>query len=275
MQSCNRQPDRPPGTAHKVPAQERAQISLDQYRQGSLGVQQEANRLRATMPSTQRTPLRERLLTTGFYEPSSIDAAMAAQKAGDESWGSKLKARETITTAETNIIEKADEASRTGYQDAALMGSLGERFMSIGSDAQEGLLGRGLSAWRGVIGEQNDLDMVRTKFNGLRVKYSVKTLPPGPASDRDVQLALKGWPTEFTDRKHIYSFMMGMRKLALVDAARSAAKAEYVGTYKKNAGFTEYWDRNKERLTNAAFAVHRDLSSIRKAVIFTVKCLSQ
>jgi hypothetical protein len=56
----------------------------------------------------------------------------------------------------------------------------------------------------------------------------MKMLPPGSASDKDVVMAMGGFPPETADAKTMASFLRGMAKLNQYTAVSENAKAEWV-----------------------------------------------
>lgn len=79
-----------------------------------------------------------------------------------------------------------------------------------------------------VTGNQDALSAARQEYIRLRNNAAIKSLPPGPATDRDIQLALKGFPPENADSAYIASFMRGMAKMQQREAAYETARSEWV-----------------------------------------------
>jgi hypothetical protein len=55
-------------------------------------------------------------------------------------------------------------------------------------------------------------------------------LPPGAASDKDVALAMAGFPPDTADAATMASFLRGMSKLSTYTAVTENAKAEWVNS---------------------------------------------
>jgi hypothetical protein len=87
----------------------------------------------------------------------------------------------------------------------------------------------GINAWiRNATGNQDAWTQTRQEYVRLRNTQAIKSLPPGPATDRDIELALKGFPPENADAKTVASFLRGMAKMAQYEAVAESAKAEWV-----------------------------------------------
>lgn len=89
----------------------------------------------------------------------------------------------------------------------------------------------GINAWiRNATGNQDAWTQTRQEYVRLRNTQAIKSLPPGPATDRDIELALKGFPPENADARTVASFLRGMAKMAQYEAVAESAKAEWVNS---------------------------------------------
>lgn len=76
-------------------------------------------------------------------------------------------------------------------------------------------------------GSQDAMTELRNEYTRIRNSAAIKSLPPGPATDKDIELALRGMPPETADSKTIASFLRGMAKLNKRDAAYQLMQAEW------------------------------------------------
>jgi hypothetical protein len=77
-------------------------------------------------------------------------------------------------------------------------------------------------------GFQGGMTQLRQEYIRLRNTAAIKSLPPGPATDRDIALALKGFPGENASAGDLSSFLRGMAKLQDIDAAVGNAKTDWL-----------------------------------------------
>lgn len=77
-------------------------------------------------------------------------------------------------------------------------------------------------------GNQDALTQLRQEYTRIRSSQVSKMLPPGAASDKDVSLAMMGFPPDTADAKTMASFLRGMSKLSAYTAVTENAKAEWV-----------------------------------------------
>lgn len=77
-------------------------------------------------------------------------------------------------------------------------------------------------------GTQDPVSAIRKEYTALISSQAVANLPPGPASDKDIQLALKGFPKNSSNADTMASFLRGMAKLQNIKASREQARADWI-----------------------------------------------
>ena len=105
-------------------------------------------------------------------------------------------------------------------------------------------------------GGQDRFTALKQEYVKLRNTEALKSLPPGVASDKDIEVAMSAFPDETSNPELISSFMRGTAKLQRYTSAVEKAKAEWInqngslGTARKDfvangievpAG-TQFWD---------------------------------
>lgn len=193
------------------------------------------------------------LSRTGFWEPESIHKAANAPGGYDASLLVKIN---KMNTKETERLGAANDAAQKAVIDIGKINYMQERFMALGSDLQEGWAGKGRAFMRNATGTQEELDDVQRMFAGLRSSTAMANLPPGSASDKDVDLALAPIPDEFADREHLYRFMEGAKKLAVIEQAYNQAKAQYMHQNFGEGGFIQWWQANGDAKIQRAWQMH-------------------
>lgn len=87
----------------------------------------------------------------------------------------------------------------------------------------------GASDWiKNATGNQNAMTEMRREYTRLRNTSAIKYLPAGPASDKDVAMAMEGFPPPNADSATLASFLKGVAKLQQYEAANQNAQAEWV-----------------------------------------------
>ncbi len=131
-----------------------------------------------------------------------------------------------IPESTRKIINDSAVVAATSKQAANQFNDLASRIESSGGGYG------GLSTFNSYLtkvgGFQNGTYDLRQEYTRLRNNSAIKSLPPGPATDKDISLALSGFPTETADARTLASFLRGMAKLQEIDAAVANAKTDWV-----------------------------------------------
>jgi len=77
-------------------------------------------------------------------------------------------------------------------------------------------------------GAQNALTNLRQEYTRVRNSAAIKSLPPGVATDKDIELALKGIPPENADARTVASFLRGIGKMQDIEASVGNAKTDWL-----------------------------------------------
>ena len=77
-------------------------------------------------------------------------------------------------------------------------------------------------------GAQNALTNLRQEYTRVRNSAAIKSLPPGVATDKDIELALKGIPPENADARTVASFLRGLGKMQDIEASVGNAKTDWL-----------------------------------------------
>lgn len=173
----------------------------------------------------------------------------------DTKWGSALlgeardKGRQATIDAST-YDELADEAVRR-------------------SALERGAVGRTLSNIEETFGVAGQATIHRRRINEIRMSGALELLPAGPASDRDVQLALDASidPNNLTN-EDAESYLRGMAKIARAEAEYFNRKSDFIQeTGDPNARGYDFWVK-KEALT-------RDLKEMEATAPATMQNFNQ
>lgn len=124
------------------------------------------------------------------------------------------------------IVNDSTGAAVAAEQSTGKLLSLADDLDKLGGGY--GSFGRAAEWFASVTGSQDAMSNARTEYVRLRNSAALKDLPPGPATDKDVELAMKGFPPETADAKYLASFLRGMAKISARESAYESAKAEWV-----------------------------------------------
>jgi hypothetical protein len=123
------------------------------------------------------------------------------------------------------LVNDSALLASTSKQSANQMNDLANRIESIGG---YGAASRLSEFAKSAIGAEGYETSLRQEYTRVRNSQAIKALPPGPATDKDIELALSGFPKNTADSKLVAQFLRGMAKLQDIDAAVSNAKTDWL-----------------------------------------------
>jgi hypothetical protein len=124
------------------------------------------------------------------------------------------------------LVTDSTLAATVAEQSASSMDTLATEFDKLGGGY--GGFGTAAEAMAKLTGNQDAMTRARQEFLRLKNSAVVRSLPPGPATDRDIALFSKGFPEETADSKYLASFLRGMAKVQRREAVIETAKADWV-----------------------------------------------
>jgi hypothetical protein len=128
----------------------------------------------------------------------------------------------------SNLLEDTRTKAREAGQDAA-------KYSQLASEAanrefyERGFFGKALSATEEAVGLAGSATTHRRRINEVRMSGALNLLPKGPASDRDVQLAMDASidPNNLTNEE-AESYLRGMEKIARLEEEYYSLKLQYM-----------------------------------------------
>jgi len=131
-------------------------------------------------------------------------------------------------------INTAAVAAGTAKQQAEQFNSLATRLQEAGGGY--GALSRSAEWFKRATGQEGYVTQLRQEFDRLRNSAAVSSLPPGPATDKDIALVLKGFPESTSDAATMASFLRGMAKLQDITAATENARVDWLSNNRGSLG---------------------------------------
>ena len=173
----------------------------------------------------------------------------------DTKWGSAL-------------LGEARDKGRQATIDASTYDELADEAVKR-SALERGAVGRTLSNIEETFGVAGQATIHRRRINEIRMSGALELLPAGPASDRDVQLALDASidPNNLAN-EDAESYLRGMAKIARAEAEYFNRKSDFIQeTGDPNARGYDFWVK-KEALT-------RDLKELEATAPATMQNFNQ
>jgi hypothetical protein len=199
--------------------------------------------------------------TTNFaklWSPIPIDqltpesSAAIQKKQKEEGWIdlSLIKWREKLSPVEQTLIGNAnEEAGKSEIRIGRMMGIAQKYDQFAKQGIAKGLAGN-VREWfkTNIAGSEDEITRTLAEFDQIKNSAALLNLPRGPASDKDIVFALKGWANATANPEYLGSFLRGMSKLAAIENVRLAHTAAYLSQNMTQQGQYESWEQNKDRL---------------------------
>ena len=150
-----------------------------------------------------------------------VTAATVAEKL------SSIQSRLTEIPAEARkLINDSATLASTSKQAAVQFNDLAKRIETV--EGGKGALTNASEWFAKATGRQDEWTQIRNEYTRVRNTVAIKSLPPGVATDKDIELALKGIPPENANSATLGSFLRGMAKLQDIDSSINDAKTDWL-----------------------------------------------
>jgi len=140
---------------------------------------------------------------------------------------SSIQARLTdLPEGARKLINESATAAASSKQAATQYNDLANRIQ--GAEGGKGALTSATEWFAKSLGQQDAWTQIRNEYTRVRNSVAIKALPPGVATDKDIELALKGIPPENANATTLASFLRGTAKLQDIDSAINNAKTDWL-----------------------------------------------
>lgn len=179
--------------------------------------------------------IKKRLVDIGFTEAQTNKLNVEARKLGLEAdkIANDVEAAKKALPPAREISAGAEKIVNDSVIAAAKAKALTSQYDILARDFDAAIRDAGVGARitesvRRVLGTEKEPTALRQEYLRMRNTAVLEMLPPGVASDKDVELALAAFPTETSSPQNIAGFLRGMAKLQAYEGAVNDAKAEWV-----------------------------------------------
>jgi hypothetical protein len=172
-------------------------------------------------------------IQAGASQTSAAASKLAAEGGGKLSVSSEKAIRDAETAA----------AKSEGQKDLAL--GMAARYSRLKPTGGAG--GKAIENFKTFMGGQDEVSSLKTQFEGLVATGIIGALPPGVASDKDIEMAKSGFPNSGWSAEEIESWLLGRAKLQAFQSERSRFEAQWISENKGDAsGWNNAWDELKK-----------------------------
>ena len=137
-------------------------------------------------------------------------------------------------------IDKAVVASRIANVSANKAVNLALRYNSM--DPTGGVLGTVYGTFKNLVGGEDDVSRLKTDAESLINQGIVASLPPGPASDKDIAIMSKGFPDSNWNATEITEWLQAYARMKKVEAKYNDEYATWLSSRGGDgSGFNEHF----------------------------------
>lgn len=139
------------------------------------------------------------------------------------------------------VLLDSQQASIDRQGDAVNFNTIAQEFETRSDEFYGGVgmtVNEGLKA---LLGSQDDVTEFRRKINAIRVAEGIGQLPPGVASDKDIELVMSGQIRENAGPEQVASYLRGAAKAAQYAAGYNQMRVDFINKNRKGAGLNNAW----------------------------------
>jgi len=156
--------------------------------------------------------------------------------------------RESEIEAATNELGSRDRAAvraataAASEETAKAINANGIAQQYLNLQMSSGAPAKAEEAWKTFWGQEDQVTEVRNNFEAIRNTFIMSALPKGAASDKDIEIAMRPFPSSTANAEYIASYLRGMAKLSAFKAKQEEARAIHLAKNKGiDADFAEEW----------------------------------
>jgi hypothetical protein len=198
-------------------------------------------------PHAYYTDLARRLINSGLTQAGNEALGMAAKTKP-----AAVKPKELSTEAYKEVM-KATANARTAGSNVTKANSLMTRYNQV--DPESGILARGWSKLKSIFGSQGQTETLKADFDALVNSAVIENLPPGPATDKDIEIIQKGFPNSSWNTMEIERWLEAYRDAAEFQQFYERERAKYMSANNGlDVGFDEAIREDAKRVREAQVA---------------------
>lgn len=165
-------------------------------------------------------------------------------KAMPEDWipPSRLPGAEYVDKS----IGEADVRYRSAIDGASEVQGIMRQMDEIGPEGwSSGLQGEASEFYKAVTGTEDFVSTVRKNYQDVKVRNGIKNLPPGVASDKDIELALSPWPEDTSDFNFIKRKLEAIERIERGKAEYALFESNYIAENGRRNGLQNAWSQTE------------------------------
>lgn len=178
----------------------------------------------------------------GYVEdPAAVAERSIAERRVSNAEAEQARQAQKISAPLETVLLNSQQASIDRQGDAVNFNTIANEFETRSDEFYGGAkmtVNEGLKA---LLGSQDEVTEFRRKINAIRVSEGIGQLPPGVASDKDIELVMSGQIRENAGPEQVAMYLRGAAKIAQYDAGYNQMRVDFINKNRTGAGLNNAW----------------------------------
>ena len=160
----------------------------------------------------------------------------------------KVAPKKGMSVTTERILNDAQNAAYDAFSSSDSITSLADSYAQNKGELGGGLFGSAQEAFKEFAGGEDEISSLKKQYARIKNSLVIKSLPQGPATDRDIAIFSKGFPGENADPEYIESFLRGMAKSQYITGRFNEFKAQHISDKGNTSGLMKAWKEESKKL---------------------------
>ena len=183
-----------------------------------------------------------------FYQELKKSNPEMAEEFAVKAGIKKVAPKKGMSVTTERILNDAQNAAYDAFSSSDSITSLADSYAQNKGDLGGGLFGSAQEAFKEFAGGEDEISSLKKQYARIKNSLVIKSLPQGPATDRDIAIFSKGFPGENADPEYIESFLRGMAKSQYITGRFNEFKAQHISDKGNTSGLMRAWKEESKKL---------------------------
>lgn len=183
-----------------------------------------------------------------FYQELKKSNPEMAEEFAVKAGIKKVAPKKGMSVTTERILNDAQNAAYDAFSSSDSITSLADSYAQNKGELGGGLFGSAQEAFKEFAGGEDEISSLKKQYARIKNSLVIKSLPQGPATDRDIAIFSKGFPGENADPEYIESFLRGMAKSQYITGRFNEFKAQHISDKGNTSGLMKAWKEESKRL---------------------------
>jgi hypothetical protein len=220
---------------------------MSEYQRASLALQRDqlnAQRQRGNQGSAATSNMKD----YQYYQQLKQQDPQMAEEFAIKSGIKKVAPPKGMSAHGERTLTDAQDAAYSAFSSSDSLVNLADSYAANKEDLGGGLLGSANEAFKEFVGSEDKVTQMKKNYARVRNSQVIKSLPQGPATDKDIEIFSQGFPGENADPEYIESFLRGMAKAEYINGRFNEFKAGYISENNNTSGMMKAWKEEAQKL---------------------------